>query len=253
MNYIKDKRWCGILLSVVLTVFFVLISLSVNQFIHNTPWFLFSSLLRLLFGFFILFMIRKIYNKHMRDVFCFKNSKEAVIAAVVFLLYFVYYVILVGIGIKGITGLTVGLLISKVILQQLTTGFYEELNYRFLICEGYFFTQKNFLRKLIYALISAGIFGALHIVTEWNTYTFLHTGAIGFAFAVIYLQSGNIILLMILHFAYDIIANLTVFIEWNNSNVFSYVYSVFKIMIAVMFVVSVIILLRKEATEDQTI
>lgn len=160
---------------------------------------------------------------------------------------------MVGIGIKGITGLTVGLLISKVILQQLTTGFYEELNYRFLICEGYFFTQKNFPRKLIYALISAGIFGALHIVTAWNTYTFLQTGAIGFAFAVIYLQSGNIILPMILHFVYDIIANLTVFIEWNNSNLFSYIYSVFEIMIAVMFVVSVIILSRKEATKDQTI
>ena len=58
---------------------------------------------------------------------------------------------------------------------------------------------------------------------------------------------------MILHFAYDIIANLTVFIEWNNSNVFSYVYSVFEIMMAVMFVVSVIILSRKEATADQTI
>lgn len=93
----------------------------------------------------------------------------------------------------------------------------------------------------------------LHIVTEWNTYTFLQTGAIGFAFAVIYLQSGNIILPMILHFVYDIIANLTVFIEWNNSNLFSYIYSVFEIMIAVMFVVSVIILSRKEATEDQTI
>ena len=46
---------------------------------------------------------------------------------------------------------------------------------------------------------------------------------------------------------------LTVFIEWNNSDVFSYVYSVFEIMIAVMFVVSVIILSRKEAAEDQTI
>lgn len=92
MNCIKDKRWCGILLSIVLTVFFVLISLSVNQFIHNTPWFLFSSLLRLLFGFFVLFMIRKIYNKHMRDVFCFKNSKEAFIAAVDF--YYTSFIML---------------------------------------------------------------------------------------------------------------------------------------------------------------
>lgn len=156
MNYIKDKRWCGILLSIVLTVFFVLISLGVNQFIHDTPWFLFSSLLRLLFGFLILFIIRKIYNKHMRDVLCFKNSKEAFIAVAGFLLYFFYYVILVGIGIKEITELTAGLLISKLILQQLTTGFYEELNYRFLICEGYFFTQKNFPRKLIMHLSRQG-------------------------------------------------------------------------------------------------
>lgn len=188
----------------------------------------------------------------MRDVLCFKNSKEAFIAAAGFLLYFFYYVILVGIGIKEITGLTAGLLISKLILQQLTTGFYEELNYRFLICEGYLFTQKGFMWKLIYALISAVIFGALHIVTEWDTYTFLQTGTIGFAFAVIYLQSGNIILPMLLHFVYDIIANLTVFIEWNNSNVFTSVYSVFEIMIAVMFMVSVIVLSRKETTEVQT-
>lgn len=227
MKYIKDKRWCGILLSIILTVVFVLVSLGVNQFIHGTPWFLFSSLLRLLFGFFILLMIRKIYDKHMRDVLCFKNSKTAVIAAAGFLLYFVYYIVLVGIGIRNVTGMTVGLLISKVILQQLTTGLYEELNYRFLICEGYFFTQRGFLKKLIYALISSGIFGALHIVTGWNTYTFLQTGAIGFAFAVIYLQSGNILLPMLLHFVYDIIANMTDFIEWNNSNVFISVNSFF--------------------------
>ena len=32
----------------------------------------------------------------------------------------------------------IGAGVSRIILQQIATGFYEELNYRFLILEGYF-------------------------------------------------------------------------------------------------------------------
>lgn len=244
LKFINDKRWVGVLVSVLLTAVFVAISLGVNRFIHSTPWFLFSSFLRLLFGSVILLIIKKIYHISISEIFSFKNAKDASVAAIGFIVYFLYYVVLVCIGVKGIGGLTVGLLISKVILQQLTTGFYEELNYRFLICRGCFYSKRGLGTKLIYALCSAAIFGGLHVITGWDTYTFLQTGAIGFAFAVIYLQSENIVLPMALHFVYDVIANMTGFVEWNHSVLFTNMNSVFEVMIAIMFILAAVMLMR---------
>lgn len=251
MGKIKDKRWIGIILSLFLTIVFVAISLTVNKIIQGTPWFLFSSCLRIVFGVLILYIVKKVFGKNAKEVFCFKNGKEAVIAATGFLVYFIYFVILYGVGIKSITGLTADLFLTKVILQQLATGFYEEIHYRVLMCEGYRFTKGGFSRKLIYALISSVLFASIHIIGGWDTITFLRTGAIGFAFSAIYLQSGNILLPMILHFVYDIVANMNGFIEWNDSELFDSLYFIFEIMIAIMFLVSLIILIRKEDINDK--
>ena len=101
----------------------------------------------------------------------------------------------------------------------------------------------NFIELLLLSL-SFVIFVLLHVVTGWNTYTFLQTGAIGFAFAVIYLNSGNIIIPMILHFVYDIFANLAGYIEWNGSELFNNVNSVFEVVIFVMFISSLVLLFK---------
>lgn len=115
-----------------------------------------------------------------------------------------------------------------------------------MICKGYDHAKKSFWTKLAFALSSAVIFGGLHVITGWDTYVFLQTGSIGFAFAVIYLQSGNILLQMLLHFVYDVIANLTGFVEWNQSALFTSLNSIFEVMLVVMFVLSAALLLRKE-------
>ena len=101
---------------------------------------------------------------------------------------------------------TFGTFLSRIILQQISTGFYEELNYRFLLLEGIKYSKNNIGTKLLFVMISSVLFGLLHCLTGWNTYTFLQTGAIGFAFAVIFVKSGNILIPMILHFIYDVIA-----------------------------------------------
>ncbi len=91
----------------------------------------------------------------------------------------------------------------------------------------------------------AALFGLLHCVTGWSTYTFLQTGAIGLAFAVIFVCSGNIVIPMLLHFLYDVIANLAPFITWNHTPLFDGLNAIFEIMLAVMSAVSVASLILK--------
>lgn len=98
----------------------------------------------------------------------------------------------------------------------------------------------------MYGFISFFLFGAVHVVGGWSTYRFLQTGVIGFAFAVMYLKSRNIVLPMVLHFIFDVFANFADYIEWNNSILFANMNSIFDIMLTIMFVISFIMLLMKE-------
>lgn len=241
-----NKKYSGILWAIVVASVFVTISLFGIQFLSGTSWFVFSSILRFVFGFFILFIVKKLYDTPIKKVLSIKGSKKALIAGSGFIIFLLYYLIVWCSGIKSITGLTIGLLISRVILQQIATGFYEELNYRFLILEGYFYSVQNIKNKLMYGFISFLLFGAVHVVNGWSTYRFLQTGVIGFAFAVMYLKSRNIVVPMVLHFIYDVFANLAGYIEWNNSTLFINMNSLFDIMLMIMFVISFIILLMKE-------
>lgn len=240
-----NRKYSGMLWAIVIASIFVGISLWVLQFLSGTPWFFFSSVLRFVFGFIILLVVNKLYNRPIKEVLGMQNSKIALVAGSGFVVYFIYYLLVWCSGIKSISGLTVGLLISKVILQQIATGFYEELNYRVLVLEGYFHGTQNTKNKLIYGFVSFLLFGAVHVVDGWNTYSFLQTGVIGFAFAVMYLKSRNIVLPMLLHFIYDVFANLTDYIEWNGSAMFVNLNSIFDYVIAIMFVVSVVMLLTK--------
>lgn len=243
---VKDRRYNGILLACPLMVPFILISLSVNHVLHGAPWFLFSSVLRILFGAGILLVTPKLYGRSAGEVLRLDRTKTALVAGAGFLLYFLYYLIDVSVGVKAITGIASALFFTKVILQQIATGFYEELHYRFLICEGYFHGKQTVTRRLLYAFLSFLIFGALHIVTGWDAYRFLLTGVIGFAFAAMYLCSRNIVIPMLLHTLYDVVANLDGFIEWNQSPLFQTVNALFDAVVVMMFVVSLIILAYKE-------
>ena len=243
---LEDKRWIGIILAIIIEVVFVGISLLVLSFLSGVPWFVFSSVLRIAFGVVILVLINKIYGKSPKELLSFSNTKLALISGIGFLVFFAYYLIDYATGFESFVGLSVGIVISRVFLQQITTGFFEELNYRVLVLEGYRYGKKSVDRKIVYALISFVLFGLLHVVTGWNTYTFLQTGVIGFAFAVIYLNSGNIIIPMILHFIYDVFANSAGYIKWNDSELHTSIDSVFKIALLVMFLVSFVSLFRKE-------
>ncbi|MBP3271036.1 MAG: CPBP family intramembrane metalloprotease [Ruminococcus sp.] len=246
MTYLKDKRLSGLTAAVLTGIAFFGISLVVVRFMNGTPWFLFSSAMRLIFGCLVLFLVKKLYGRSAKDVLSFRNKKESFIAAFGFLLYFVYFVAAFFIGAEAIKWPSADLFISRVILQQLTTGFFEEMLHRVLVCEGCRYTKGGFWWKLAYALINAVLFGTVHILTGWSTDVFLHTGMIGFAFAVIYLQSGNILLPMILHFVYDIFANMSGYVVWRDTDFCNALYWGLDIAYVVMFAVSLLLLIRKE-------
>lgn len=135
-------------------------------------------------------------------------------------------------------------------MQQLTTALYEELNYRFLILEGYFHGNKSVWSRLLYAFVSFLVFGAAHVVTGWSTSAFFLSVAIGFTFAVIYLKSGNIVIPMLLHFIYGIPTNMTSYIEWKDASLLASMNSVLEIALAIMFLVSLVILIIDKSTVE---
>lgn len=57
-----NKKYSGIFWAIVVASVFVAISFLGMQFLSGTSWFVFSSILRFVFGFLILFIITKLYD-----------------------------------------------------------------------------------------------------------------------------------------------------------------------------------------------
>lgn len=243
----QDKRYVGMLYSVIINGLFIGVALWSRNFFSGATWYFFSSAHRLLFGIVATAIYCKLYSVTWKQVFCFRNWKIALVAGSGFLLYATYYVVTICVGVESIVGLTMPLLISQIFLQQITTGFYEEITCRGLFLGGYFEQENNTWKcRLLYALGSFVLFGVIHVVGGGSFYTFLFTGCVGFAFATIYLKSHNILIPMLLHFVYDIFANLSGYIEFNDTTLFQRMNAVFDIVVVVMFIVSVILLVRED-------
>lgn len=248
MKVFYDKRYSGIIWSVVLSVvFFILSTAGRSFFLNEVPWFLYSSILRLIFGFIVIFMMNKLFGRFMREVMSFQNWKNALFLGLGFIIYTMYYIVLIITGTKAVIGLSLGLIVSRLFLQQLTTGFFEELSTRALVIEGYFYQEHKSLRmKSIYAITSALIFGCIHILTGWDTYIFIFTAIVGFSFAVVYIKTHNIVIPMLLHFIYDVFANFIDYVEYSSSAIFHALNTAFYGMVGVMLLISVFMLVKPE-------
>ena len=248
---ISDKRYGGFLWHFVIVVPFIGFSLLIMKFLSGTSWFIVSSVLRIIFGVAILAVVAKLFEKRPAEVLSLKNTGKALVAGAGFILLLLYEIVTVATGFGGFTGLTVGLFVTKILLQQLTTGFYEELAYRFLLLEGLKHTKNKVSTKLIYVLISSVLFGVLHCIPTWDTYTFLRTAAMGIGFAVIFVKSGNIVVPMVLHFLYDVAVKIAVHTEWNDSDIFTSLSSVFEIVLVVMVVISLVMLFVRAGESER--
>ena len=241
-----NKKYCGLIWHLLFAGSFISLSLFFLEFTEGVTWYLVSTALRITFGTAILIVSSRLFDRKVSEIMSFKNTKGALLAGIGFLIFFVYEFITVVSGAGEINGLTAAIFLANIILQQASTGFYEEINYRFLLLEGLRHTGNDVGMKILYVMVSSVLFGLLHCVEGWDTYTFLRTGAMGFAFAVIFVRSGNIVVPMILHFLFDVIANMTEFIKWDHNAFFDNMSSVFEIMLVIMVVISFVILVMPQ-------
>lgn len=249
----------GIVLCIIFYICFVVITIAVKQYLDGADWYLFSSLQRIIFGLVELVVFIKIFHKEKwTDVINFTYFKDGIRAGSGVILYTILLTIVIAIGIGSLIDTTFALLFSCLICQQATTGFWEELTFRAFLLEGYANKDKrNWLCRLAYASISFIIFGLVHAIERDNLgdaiYIFIVTGIFGFVYAAVYLYSHNILVPMLLHFIYDIVANFQQFVDvWNEESQLFNVLNNYVLTAAfiLMVIVSLFFVIKKPIYEQ---
>lgn len=251
----------GIILCILFYVCFWAIARIAKPYFDGAAWYFFSSAQRIIFGLAELFIFMKIFHKEeWTDVINFTNFKDGIRAGSGLILYTILLTIVIAIGTGSFIDTTFVILFSCLICQQITTGLWEELTFRAFLLEGYNNKKKrNWLCRLIYAIVSFIIFGLIHAM-ECDNFgdaidKFIVTGIFGFVFASVYLYSHNILVPMLLHFIYDIAANFQQFVDvWNEENPLFHVLNNYVLTAAfiLMFIVSLLFVVKRPACESHS-
>lgn len=126
-------------------------------------------------------------------------------------------------GAKG-AEITPQVLFATVFLCKFMTGFWEEMVFRAYLMEGYYSAlspeERTWKKRLYYALLSALIFGAVHMIGSGDPlFSMVFAGTLGFIFASAYLHSHNVLVCMLVHFVYDVFAHIPKYVtEWDEAN-----------------------------------
>ena len=121
----------GIILCILFYICFMATAYAAKPYLDGADWYFFSSLQRIIFGLAALAIFIKLFHKeNWTDVINFRHFKDGIRAGSGLILYTILFTIVIVIGIGSLINTTFAILFSCLICQQITTGFWEELNFR---------------------------------------------------------------------------------------------------------------------------
>ena len=176
--------------------------------------YLVDSLFRLVFGIIGTFVLYKIYKERLKSLYTAKIPKATWLWLIPIYAYFLSYLLDIPLVESVTTEYALGF--AAACLQQITTGFYEETLFRGIIISAF---EKHFSEKKwrISAVLTSGIiFGMGHLFNFLfgsgnfgdGLVTVLFTTCWGMFVAAIYMVTGNLLFVMILHAIWDIVVRI---------------------------------------------
>lgn len=263
-NVSSSKKFSGIVICIAFAIMFIVIDLMISPYASTTDeafGYIIKSVLRLIFFMVSLFTFMSFYHKEaISDVIHLKGFGKGLLAGIAMFLYIPFIIITYYIvGAPTFKEVTVSIIITYLILEQIAVALWEEIVFRCFVCEGYYLEEnKTAGKRIMYALIAGVIFGIAHAATAGSVENaiirFILTGVWGFAFAAVYLYSHNILAAMFLHFITDVVVNSTNLVkEWAPSNLMTildqYVYFV---VTGIIFIVALVFLIKGEKDASET-
>lgn len=207
----------GIISCLVIYLLFILAHLPYGPYVMDISLlYLLDSILRIIFSIPVFILLGYIYNTNGIDfAFSTKGFAKGLFASLaIFLLIFTFsfkFFLMVEINKIYIQ------FIPFVILQQITTGLYEELSFRGLLMSGMLQKWSNTkLGRVCIVLVSGIIFGLIHLANYFNNanlqstlWNALYAGMVGIGFSGVYIYSKNLLAAMFIHTIYNIPIHLS--------------------------------------------
>ena len=216
-----------------------------------------DGILRIVFGTATLFLFVKRFEKgKWTNVIHFRNFKAGLSAAAGSVLLILFYVLLLATGAKSIE-IPAQMIFGEIIFQQITTGYFEEMLFRAYLMEGYYSAlsaeERTWGQRLYYSILSALIFGAIHISGAGSLVTPVFAAAFGFICASAYLYSHNILVCMLLHFVYDVFAHCPKYVaEWDETNLLVlWNEPIFFTLLSIGLLIAVVYLMKEPVDERE--
>ena len=245
----------GVFDSILIDVAFTFAVFALAAPVHGLAFYFVDGILRIAFGTATLFLFVKRFQKgKWTNVIHFRNFKAGLPAATGIVLLILFYVLLFATGAKSME-IPAQIIFGEIILQQITTGYFEEMLFRAYLMEGYYSglsaEERTWGQRLYYSILSAFIFGAVHI-NKGSLFLVVFCMVFGFICASAYLYSHNILVCMLLHFVYDVFAHCPKYVaEWNEANpLVLWADPIFIILLGVGCFIAVVYL-RKEPVDER--
>ena len=212
----KKYIWFGPLIATVITGCFLAAEMPFSNW--DYPYQTYAcGCLRLVIGFLALVVLRFIYKDEFKRLFCNRIPSKTWIYLIPFWASLVIYIVMFICAEEVSFALLPNFFVNWII--QITTGFWEEAVCRGIFMVGMLCFWKTSVRGRLLTIGTAGLFfGLIHFSSFFfgasidnALYLMLFSGLWGAFIAAIYMQSENLLLVMLLHVIWDIIVRIPEF------------------------------------------